>query len=166
MSAWIFRTSSILYVVHASEDKYWQLCSYSFPNCSITWNLRGPRLFRLPFLLWYGRKCRFPRHYTSFSSQIPSRYFRHYLSIKILMSTLTEFQLIPYVKSHCYMTMGRTDRSLHSISDAERVLAPLNGTWMPWWVQPLIFSGLGALQLLNMLWFFRMMRLLVRSVLK
>ncbi|KAL0949463.1 hypothetical protein HGRIS_009517 [Hohenbuehelia grisea] len=70
-------------------------------------------------------------------------YFRHYLNLVILYSVWTEFNLIP---------------------EASNQWKPENGVWLAGWMRYQIFIPLALLQLLNLFWYFLILRILVRAV--
>ncbi|KAH7084065.1 longevity assurance proteins LAG1/LAC1 [Auriculariales sp. MPI-PUGE-AT-0066] len=72
-------------------------------------------------------------------------YTRHYLNIYLLQSVWTEFDLIP--------------------AAAQR-WAPKEGVWMVGWMKYQIWIPLALLQVVNLLWYFRVWRTLVRLVFK
>ncbi|KAH0839876.1 longevity assurance proteins LAG1/LAC1 [Lanmaoa asiatica] len=71
------------------------------------------------------------------------RYFRHYLNIVMLWSVWYEFDLIP---------------------EANRVWAPETGAWLAWWVKYQIFAPLLLLQILNIFWYYFILRIALRSL--
>ncbi|KAF9247300.1 longevity assurance proteins LAG1 LAC1 [Melanogaster broomeanus] len=70
-------------------------------------------------------------------------YFRHYLNIMILWSVWTEFELVPEVS---------------------RVWAPETGAWLAPWMQYQIFIPILLLQLLNIFWYYFILRIALRSL--
>ncbi|TRM67750.1 TLC domain-containing protein [Schizophyllum amplum] len=70
-------------------------------------------------------------------------YFRHWLNLVILHSVWTEFDLIP---------------------DIYRRWAPSTGVWLAWWMKYQIFVPIALLQLLNVFWYYLMLRVLYRCV--
>ncbi|KAF8663373.1 hypothetical protein AX16_000948 [Volvariella volvacea WC 439] len=68
-------------------------------------------------------------------------YFRHYLNLWILWSVWNEFDLVPL---------------------AARRWSFKDGTYFPWWMQYQVFVPLVLLQLLNLFWYYLMVRILVR----
>jgi acyl-CoA-dependent ceramide synthase len=71
-------------------------------------------------------------------------YFRHWLNLVILRSVWTQYELIP---------------------ESSRVWSPKEGAWMPVWVKHQMFLAIGALQVLNLFWFYLILRILVRAIL-
>lgn len=73
-------------------------------------------------------------------------YMRHYLNLKILYSVWTEFDLVP--------EWART-------TDFE----PWKETGLlAWWIQPIIFASIFFLQLINLFWYFLILRILFRAL--
>ncbi|KAJ7019918.1 longevity assurance proteins LAG1/LAC1 [Mycena alexandri] len=70
-------------------------------------------------------------------------YFRHYLSLVILWSVATEFDLIP--------------------AHAQR-WDPADGTYLVWWMKYQIFVPLALLQWLNIFWYYLIWRVIARAV--
>jgi len=70
-------------------------------------------------------------------------YFRHYLNIVILWSVWYEFDLIP---------------------KASRVWAPETGAWLAGWMRYQIFIPLLLLQILNIFWYYFILRIALRSL--
>lgn len=70
-------------------------------------------------------------------------YFRHYLNLKILWSVWYEFDLIP---------------------ESSKVWRVADGTYLVHWMRYQVFLPLALLQLLNLFWYYLMMRILVRAV--
>ncbi|KAJ7068362.1 longevity assurance proteins LAG1/LAC1 [Mycena amicta] len=70
-------------------------------------------------------------------------FFRHYLNFVILWSVWNEFDLIP--------------------EEAKRWF-PEDGVWLVWWMKPQIFFALALLQLLNLFWFYLILRILIRTI--
>ncbi|KAJ6485847.1 longevity assurance proteins LAG1/LAC1 [Mycena sanguinolenta] len=70
-------------------------------------------------------------------------YFRHYLNLIMLWSLWTQFDLVP---------------------ESARRWAPAEGTYLVGWVQYCLVVALGALQLLNLLWYALLLRIVVRAV--
>lgn len=70
---------------------------------------------------------------------------RHYLNIVILYSVWTQFDLIPL-----------PDRTIFD---------PWNDRWIDWWMKWQIFIPILLLQLLNLVWYFLILRILARAVL-
>jgi acyl-CoA-dependent ceramide synthase len=71
-------------------------------------------------------------------------YFRHWLNFRLLWSVLSEFKYIPIEAQQWH---------------------PSEGIWLVWWMRWQMLFGLGALQLLNLFWYFLILRILVRTVL-
>ncbi|KAI9637300.1 TLC domain-containing protein [Dioszegia hungarica] len=71
-------------------------------------------------------------------------YFRHYLNIKILWSVWNEFFLIPY--------------------ERRQLFDPLNDKWAAPWLRKMIFAPIFLLQLINLFWYFLILRILYRAV--
>jgi len=70
-------------------------------------------------------------------------YFRIYLNLVMLWSVWFEFDLIP----------------------AESMQwAPETGAWLVWWMRYQIFTPLFLLQLLNLFWYFLILRILFRAL--
>ncbi|KAA1466431.1 longevity assurance proteins LAG1/LAC1 [Dentipellis sp. KUC8613] len=70
-------------------------------------------------------------------------YFRHYLNLVMLWSVYKEFDLIP---------------------DSARHFWPLEGVWMVWWMKWQIFFPIFLLQLLNLFWYFFILRIGYRAL--
>jgi len=70
-------------------------------------------------------------------------YFRHYLNIVMLWSVWYEFDLVPA---------------------ANRVWAPKTGAWLTWWMKYQIFAPLLLLQILNIFWYYFILRIALRSL--
>jgi len=70
-------------------------------------------------------------------------YFRHYLNLKILYSTIAETDLIPAYA--------------HKWDWSE-------GVYFVWWLPLAIFASIGALQILNLFWYYLMWRILLRAL--
>nr|GAT59919.1 predicted protein [Mycena chlorophos] len=70
-------------------------------------------------------------------------YFRHYLNFVILWSVWYEYDLIP--------------------ETSKRWFTP-EGVWLVWWMKFQVFVPLVLLQLLNLFWFYLIMRILIRTV--
>ncbi|KAL7416753.1 TLC domain-containing protein [Mrakia frigida] len=70
-------------------------------------------------------------------------YLRHYLNIIILWSVWTEFDLIPQYT---------------------RVFRPSLGVWLAPWMKYQIFIPILLIQLLNLFWYFLILRIMIRSV--
>ncbi|KAI0081743.1 longevity assurance proteins LAG1/LAC1 [Panus rudis PR-1116 ss-1] len=70
-------------------------------------------------------------------------YFRHFQSIRILWSVLTEFDLMP---------------------ETSKRWSPPDGVWMVWWMKYQVFVPLLLLQFLNLFWYYLILRILVRAV--
>ncbi|KAJ7211269.1 longevity assurance proteins LAG1/LAC1 [Mycena pura] len=70
-------------------------------------------------------------------------YFRHYLNLVILWSVWTEVDRVP---AHA------------------RRWAPAEGTYMVWWMKPVMFVPLAVLQLLNVFWYHLILRILIRAI--
>jgi len=87
-------------------------------------------------------------------------YFRIYLSLNILWSVWFEFDLIPYVVSLFLCTR------FHSfvLRAESKQWAPETGAWLVWWMKYQIFAPLLLLQLLNIFWYFLILRILFRYV--
>lgn len=68
-------------------------------------------------------------------------YFRHWLNWKILYSTLFEIHLVP---------------------EAARTWDWSTGAYITWWMPPTIFLSIFALQVLNLFWYYLILRILVR----
>ncbi|KAF7301749.1 TLC domain-containing protein [Mycena indigotica] len=71
-------------------------------------------------------------------------YFRHYLNFVILWSVWTEFDLIP--------------------EQSKRWFRP-DGVWLVGWMRYQVFIPLVLLQLLNLFWFYLILRILLRTIL-
>ncbi|KAI0068641.1 longevity assurance proteins LAG1/LAC1 [Artomyces pyxidatus] len=69
-------------------------------------------------------------------------YFRHYLNLVMLWSVYRDFDLIP---------------------ETSKVWAPETGAWLVWWMKWQIFAPILLLQLLNLFWYFLILRILVRA---
>ncbi|KAI0353633.1 longevity assurance proteins LAG1/LAC1 [Trametes cingulata] len=69
-------------------------------------------------------------------------YFRHWLNWVILYSVWTEFDLMP---------------------ETSKRWSPQDGVWMVWWMKYQIFVPLFLLQLLNIFWYFLILRLAWRA---
>ncbi|KII90806.1 hypothetical protein PLICRDRAFT_90560 [Plicaturopsis crispa FD-325 SS-3] len=70
-------------------------------------------------------------------------YFRHWLNLKILWSVWTEYHLMPA---------------------ASMQWSPPDGVWLVWWMRHQMFFWIGCLQVLNLIWYKDIMRILVRSI--
>lgn len=70
-------------------------------------------------------------------------YFRHYLNLVMLWSVWYEFDLIP---------------------EHTRVWAPETGAWLVWWMKYQIFTPLLLLQILNLFWYYFILRIALRSL--
>jgi acyl-CoA-dependent ceramide synthase len=70
-------------------------------------------------------------------------YFRHWLNLVILWSVYSQSDLIP---------------------ERARRWAPSEGCWFPRWIRDQILLGIGALQVLNLFWYFLILRILVRAL--
>ncbi|KAI9574728.1 longevity assurance proteins LAG1 LAC1 [Boletus coccyginus] len=70
-------------------------------------------------------------------------YFRHYLNIVMLWSVWYEFDLIP---------------------EATRVWAPETGAWLAPWMKYQIFTPILLLQILNLFWYYFILRIALRSL--
>jgi len=70
-------------------------------------------------------------------------YFRHYLNIVMLWSVWHEFDLVP---------------------EANRVWKPETGAWLAGWMQNQIFIPLLLLQILNLFWYYFILRIALRSL--
>ncbi|RDB22598.1 Sphingosine N-acyltransferase lac1 [Hypsizygus marmoreus] len=70
-------------------------------------------------------------------------YFRHYLNLRILWSVWYELDLAP---------------------DYAKVWNSAEGVYIPEWIPLQIFIPLALLQLLNLFWYYLMMRILVRTI--
>jgi len=70
-------------------------------------------------------------------------YFRHYLNIVMLWSVWHEFDLVP---------------------EANRVWKPETGSWLAGWMQNQIFIPLLLLQILNLFWYYFILRIALRSL--
>ncbi|KZV72106.1 longevity assurance proteins LAG1/LAC1 [Peniophora sp. CONT] len=70
-------------------------------------------------------------------------YFRHYLNLVMLWSVYTEFETIP--------------------EDSKR-WAPDDGVWMVWWMKWQIFAPILLLQVLNLFWYYLILRILYRAL--
>ncbi|KAL0249771.1 hypothetical protein I308_103073 [Cryptococcus tetragattii IND107] len=71
-------------------------------------------------------------------------YMRHYLNIVILYSVWAHFDLIPL-----------PDRTTFD---------PLNDQWIDWWMKWQIFTPILLLQVLNLIWYYLILRILVRAL--
>ncbi|EIW67325.1 hypothetical protein M231_02532 [Tremella mesenterica] len=71
-------------------------------------------------------------------------YMRHYLNIKILYSVYSEWHLIPEAN--------------------RQVFDPWRDKWMPPWMQWQIFIPIALLQVINLLWYYLLMRILFRAL--
>lgn len=69
---------------------------------------------------------------------------RHYLNIVILYSVWAHFDLIPL-----------PDRTTFD---------PLNDQWIDWWMKWQIFTPILLLQVLNLIWYYLILRILVRAL--
>ncbi|KAJ7016051.1 hypothetical protein C8F04DRAFT_1166548 [Mycena alexandri] len=70
-------------------------------------------------------------------------YFRHYISIRILWSLRYEFHLVP--KAH-------------------QVFSPRTGIYMALWMRDQMFYALCVLQVLNLFWYYLILRILFRTI--
>ncbi|TRM67743.1 TLC domain-containing protein [Schizophyllum amplum] len=70
-------------------------------------------------------------------------YFRHWLNLVMLYSIWTEFELVPEI---------------------HRRWNPPTGAWLTWWMQWQMFGPIMMLQLLNLLWYGLMWRILYRAI--
>lgn len=69
---------------------------------------------------------------------------RHYLNIVILYSVWAQFDLIPL-----------PDRTTFD---------PLNDQWIDWWMKWQIFTPILLLQVLNLIWYYLILRILARAL--
>ncbi|KAF8138416.1 TLC domain-containing protein [Boletus edulis] len=70
-------------------------------------------------------------------------YFRHYLNIVMLWSVWYQYDLVP---------------------EANRVWRPEAGVWLVWWMKHQIFLLLLMLQILNLFWYYLILRIALRSL--
>jgi len=70
-------------------------------------------------------------------------YFRHWINFLILWSVWAELELLP----------------VHG-----RQWNPSEGVYLAWWMRWQMLLGLGALQVLNLFWYFLILRILVRTI--
>jgi len=70
-------------------------------------------------------------------------YFRHYLNLRILWSVWYEFDLIP---------------------ESSKAWKAVDGTYLAHWMRYQVFLPLVLLQLLNLFWYYLMMRILVKGI--
>ncbi|KAG2116103.1 longevity assurance proteins LAG1 LAC1 [Suillus discolor] len=70
-------------------------------------------------------------------------YFRHWLNLVILRSIWFEFDLI---------------------DESNRVWAPETGAWLVWWMKYQIVFPISLLQLLNLFWYYLILRIVIRSL--
>lgn len=70
-------------------------------------------------------------------------YFRHYLNLVMLWSVYTEFETIP---------------------DSSKRWVPEDGVWMVWWMKWQMFAPMMMLQVLNLFWYYLILRVLYRYV--
>lgn len=71
-------------------------------------------------------------------------YFRHYLNLVILWSVWTEFKLIPEKERSAFL--------------------PLQDRWAAPWLRYMIFLPIALLQLLNLFWYFLILRIMFRTL--
>ncbi|KAI5452830.1 sphingosine N-acyltransferase lag1 [Naganishia albida] len=72
-------------------------------------------------------------------------YMRHYLNLKMLWSVWYEFEMIPEHARSSFRPWLETEV-------------------MDWWIQPFIFGSIFALQIINLFWYFLILRILYRAV--
>ncbi|KZV72108.1 longevity assurance proteins LAG1/LAC1 [Peniophora sp. CONT] len=70
-------------------------------------------------------------------------YFRHYLNLVMLWSVYTEFETIP---------------------DSSKRWVPEEGVWMVWWMKWQMFGPMMMLQILNLFWYYLILRVLYRTI--
>ncbi|TFK55939.1 longevity assurance proteins LAG1/LAC1 [Heliocybe sulcata] len=70
-------------------------------------------------------------------------YFRHYLNLVMLWSVYSEFDLIP---------------------ESAKYWDPPRGVWMVWWMKWQIFAPILLLQLLNLFWYYLVLRIIYRAI--
>jgi len=70
-------------------------------------------------------------------------YFRHWLNLVILHSVWYEYDMAP---------------------EPSRQWNRAEGIWLTWWLRHQIFLAIGALQVLNLFWYWLMMRILARTI--
>ncbi|GJE84207.1 longevity assurance proteins LAG1/LAC1 [Phanerochaete sordida] len=70
-------------------------------------------------------------------------YFRHYLNIVMLWSVWTQFDLMP---------------------ETSKRWEPKDGVWLVWWMKYQIFAPIFLLQLLNLFWYFLILRIAYRAL--
>ncbi|KAI0092015.1 longevity assurance proteins LAG1 LAC1 [Irpex rosettiformis] len=80
----------------------------------------------------------------SFAIFIPIwTYFRHYLNIVMLWSVWTQFDLMP---------------------ETSKRWSPEDGVWMIWWMKYQIFAPIFLLHLLNLFWYYLIIRIAHRAI--
>ena len=70
-------------------------------------------------------------------------YFRHWLNLVMLWSVYSEFDLMP---------------------ETSKRWAPEDGVWMVWWMKWQVFAPILLLQVLNLFWYYLILRILWRCV--
>lgn len=88
-------------------------------------------------------------------------YFRIYLNVGMLWSVWFEFDLIPYVVPLLFF---RARSHLVVFRPETKQWTPETGAWMVWWMRYQIFAPLFLLQLLNLFWYFLILRIAFRYV--
>lgn len=123
------------------------------------WRLTSVRVLKFSKLLNYMQR-KVAKTYAFAGLIVAWSYFRIYLSLKILWSIWFEFDLIPYV-AHPFLCT----RSQLAVSRAGTMQwAPETGAWLAWWMKYQIFAPLFFLQVLNVFWYFLILRIAFRYV--
>ena len=98
--------------------------------------------------------------YPHISISFKCRYFRHWLNLVMLWSVWTEFDLIPYDFKFC----DHISSLLISCSEHAKQWKPQDGVWFPYWMKYQVFVPLLALQIVNLFWYFLILRIAYRYV--
>lgn len=127
----------------------------SSPSCLITWDGIDSKWAPLQFSSSHGRKC-FSRVY--FPSPTPS--VTSGIGWTSLSSGLYGLSLI--LSSTCSFTYRIIDLPV-ACSESNRVWAPETGAWLVWWMKYQLIFPISLLQLLNLFWYYLILRIVIRS---